>query len=384
VPNLAEFMISPADRTSLFSEYYFSKKLREIRDLQNQGRPIINLGIGSPDLPPSNSVIEELCNSSMAQDVHGYQSYQGLPELQHSIKDFYQHQYGCDVRQLSALPLMGSKEGITHISLAYLNPGDQVLIPELGYPTYTSVSKMVGAIPIYYPLIEGTYEPNWEVIESMDLSRVKLMWLNYPHMPTGANGSYELFQKFVDFGHKNEILLCHDNPYSFIGNTEPLSIFSIPRAEEIALELNSVSKTFNMAGWRVGWVLGKESIIQPVLQIKSNMDSGMFYGIQKAAIKALSLENDWYETLNTTYQRRRELGQQIFNQLNCEYTKGQVGMFLWARAPIDGEEFIESILREYDVFLAPGFIFGERGKGFVRMSLCASENKLIEVINRLK
>jgi len=377
-------MISAADRTHLFTEYYFSKKLREIRQLKEQGRPIINLGIGSPDLPPAPEVIAALSNAAQKNDVHGYQSYQGLPEFHQAVKDFYSRKYHCKIDSLDVLPLMGSKEGITHISLAYLNLGDKVLIPDLGYPTYTSVSKMVGAEPVYYPLTKGDYLPDWEQLANMDLSGVKLMWLNYPHMPTGAQVDLSVFQKFVEFAQQHQILLCHDNPYSFIGNETPLSIFHVEGAEEVALELNSLSKTFNMAGWRVGWVVGSPKLVQPVLQIKSNMDSGMFYGIQKAAIEALKLDEEWYVQLNSTYQKRRVLGQKIFDQLNCSYEERQVGMFLWAEAPKDGEEFIEEVLKKYDVFIAPGFIFGDRGKPFVRLSLCAQEEVLNEVFKRIK
>ena len=377
-------MIFAADRTHLFSEYYFSKKLREIRQLKEQGRPIINLGIGSPDLPPAPEVITALNSASQRSDVHGYQSYQGLPEFHHAVKDFHKNKYKCSIDSLEVLPLMGSKEGITHISLAYLNPGDKVLIPELGYPTYTSVTRMVGAEPIYYPLSNGDYLPDWDQLANMDLSCVKLMWLNYPHMPTGAQSNISVFQKFVAFAQQHQILLCHDNPYSFIGNETPLSIFHVAGAAEVALELNSLSKTFNMAGWRVGWVVGKKELVQPVLQIKSNMDSGMFYGIQKAAIVALKLGDAWYAHLNETYHKRRILAQKIFDRLNCSYTEGQVGMFLWAQAPKDGEEFIEEVLTLYNVFIAPGFIFGDRGKPFIRLSLCAPEEVLNKAYNRIK
>ncbi len=377
-------MISTADRTKHFAEYYFSSKLREIRLFIDQGRPIINLGIGSPDLPPAPEVIDALTTAARRSDVHGYQSYQGLPEFHQEVKNFYQRRYSCDVSSLEVLPLMGSKEAVTHISMAYINPGDRVLVPELGYPTYTSVAKMVGAEVVYYSLNDTTYEPDWDHLRELDLSDVRLMWLNYPHMPTGAPARQEVFEKLVIFAKQHQILLCHDNPYSFIGNQSPMSIFNVAGAEEVALELNSLSKTFNMAGWRVGWLIGAGDLVRPVLQVKSNMDSGMFFAIQKAAIAALKLGDGWYEAINETYAKRRILGQQIFDLLECEWKENQVGMFLWARAPEDGEAFVENVLQEYDIFIAPGFIFGASGRRFVRMSLCSTEQKLEVVYNRIK
>ncbi|WP_421870584.1 pyridoxal phosphate-dependent aminotransferase [Marinoscillum sp.] len=377
-------MIVPADRTQLFSEYYFSRKLREIHQLQAAGRSIINLGIGSPDLAPAEAVVAKLASTASNADVHGYQSYQGLPEFRQSIKDFYSNRYQATVQNLEVLPLMGSKEGITHVSMAFLNPGDQVLIPDLGYPTYTSVTRMVGATAIYYPLQEDSWEPDWSKLEELDTSKVKMMWLNYPHMPTGARGSLNLLKKLVDYAREREVLLCHDNPYSFIGNEHPYSIFNVEGAGDVAVELSSLSKTFNMAGWRVGWIVGDQQFLQPVLQIKSNMDSGMFRPVQEAAITALKLDNSWYEQLTKTYTTRRQLGEQIFDQLGCEYQSDQVGMFIWAKAPGNGEAFIEEILNKHDVFLAPGFIFGAMGVNYVRMSLCADESVLKEVLNRIK
>lgn len=377
-------MIVPADRTQLFSEYYFSRKLREIHQLQAAGRSIINLGIGSPDLAPAEAVVAKLAGTASNADVHGYQSYQGLPEFRQSIKDFYSNRYKATVQNLEVLPLMGSKEGITHVSMAFLNPGDHVLIPELGYPTYTSVTRMVGATAIYYPLQEDSWEPDWAKLEELDTSKIKMMWINYPHMPTGARGSLNLLKKLVDYAREREILLCHDNPYSFIGNEHPYSIFNVEGAADVAVELSSLSKTFNMAGWRVGWIVGDPQFLQPVLQIKSNMDSGMFRPVQEAAITALKLDNSWYEQLTKTYTTRRQLGEQIFDQLGCEYQSDQVGMFIWAKAPGNGEAFIEEILNKHDVFLAPGFIFGAMGVNYVRMSLCADESVLKEVLNRIK
>lgn len=379
-------MIESADRLSFFSEYYFSAKLREIRQLQSEGRPIINLGIGSPDMMPDSSIVEALHKSALQPDAHGYQPYQGLPELKQAIKIFHESAYKFDAGQLEVLPLLGSKEGITHISLAYLNPGDQVLVPALGYPTYTSVTRMVNAEPVYYPLLEQeNYEPDWQFLEHSDLSRVKIIWLNYPHMPTGTTGGKALLQKFVDFASDNRILLCHDNPYSFIGNDKPTSIFNIPGAEDVAIELGSLSKTFNMAGWRVGWAIGKPELIKPVLQIKSNMDSGMFKPIQEASVKALSLGTDWMKQLNGLYNQRRIQAFHVMDLLKCTYDRNQAGMFVWAKVPDgNGETFADKLLYEFDVFLTPGFIFGrEHGDQFVRISLCAPVEKFEEVIKRL-
>ena len=377
-------MIAPADRTKQISEYYFSKKLREISSLQKEGKPIINLGIGSPDLSPDDQVIQTLKQGADDPNAHGYQSYQGLPALRDAIKSFYQRKYHKDISTLEVLPLMGSKEGITHVSLAYLNPGDEVLIPELGYPTYTSVTKMVGAKPVHYPLVDTSWEPDWDELSKLDTSRVKLMWLNYPHMPTGVKASVAQLERFVAFAKERSILICYDNPYSFLGNDQPLSIFNVEGALEIALELSSVSKTFNMAGWRLGWVAGNEQLVQPVLQIMSNMSSGMFRPIQEAAIAALQLGDEWYGKLNEVYTKRRNIGQRIFDLLGCAYDPNQAGMFIWAKSSSSGEELSDKLLNDYDVFIAPGFIFGEKGYGYVRMSLCAPESKLEEVLNRIK
>ncbi len=377
--------IKPADRLAQFSEYYFSAKLRAIRELIAQGRPIINLGIGSPDQMPHAGVIGALQETAQSGDSHGYQPYQGLPALGDAIREFYARTYQVNARDKAVLPLLGSKEGIMHTSLAYLNPGDQVLIPALGYPTYTSVTRIVGAEPVYFPLMETSdWAPDWEFLEQLDCSKVKILWINYPHMPSGTRADKALLTRCVDFARSRNILLCHDNPYSFILNDSPLSIFNIEGAEEVAIELNSLSKSFNMAGWRVGWAMGSEKLIQPVLQIKSNMDSGMFKPVQLAAIEALNLDRSWFDGLNDQYRKRQLVGFRIMDLLNCQYSNHQAGMFVWAKAPNgDGEAFVEEILDRYDVFMAPGFIFGEAGRSYIRLSLCASVELLEEVYNRM-
>lgn len=377
--------IAPADRLKHFSEYYFSKKLREIRQLIAEGRPVINLGIGSPDQMPDDAVITTLQETTALPDVHGYQSYQGIPELHDAVRHFYMQHYGVSLAEKMILPMMGSKEAITHISLAYLNPGDKVLIPSLGYPTYTSVTRMVGAEPVYFPLLEDkNWEPDWAFLESLDTSNVKLIWLNYPHMPTGTRASDALLQQFVSYARDRNLLICHDNPYSLILNAQPRSIFNIPGAEEVALELNSVSKSFNMAGWRVGWVTGLQELVQPVLQIKSNMDSGMFKPMQLAAAKALQLGNNWFDNLSSMYQQRQAFGFKIFEALGCSFNSDQSGMFVWGKvAEGTAEQLSDRILKDYDVFITPGFIFGEAGTNYIRISLCSPEEQLEEVYNRL-
>ncbi len=377
--------IQPADRLSHFSEYYFSIKLREIAQMRSEGRDVINLGIGSPDLDPDDGVVDELVSAAKESGVHGYQPYQGIQEFGAAITGFYQRHYKAIPMHCSVLPLMGSKEGITHISLAYLNPGDQVLIPSLGYPTYSSVTRMVGAVPVYFPLIaDDQWAPDWEFLERLDCTKIKMMWINYPHMPTGAGASIELLSRLVDYAKRNGILLCHDNPYSFILNDYPLSIFNVAGAEDVSIELNSLSKTFNMAGWRVGWVLGRSELIKPVLQIKSNMDSGMFKPLQLAAIKALSSGNDWFLNLKLTYRKRQMVAFEILRSLECNFDEDQSGMFVWAKVPNgDGVTFTDRMLQDYNVFLTPGIIFGEAGKDYIRLSLCANEDLLLAVKKRL-
>lgn len=378
--------IVPADRLKEFSEYYFSKKLRQIRQLVGAGHPVINLGVGSPDQMPDAEVIGTLQASVASPHVHGYQPYQGIAEFHEGVRHFYTQHYQLDVRNLAILPLMGSKEGITHVSLAYLNPGDQVLIPALGYPTYTSVTQMVGGEPVYFPLLEdNNWEPDWGFLDALDVSKVKLLWLNYPHMPTGAQASHELLKRYVAFAKKHGLLLCYDNPYSLILTKNPQSIFNIAGAEEVALEFNSVSKSFNMAGWRIGWVLGKPDLIQPVLQIKSNMDSGMFKPLQLAAVQALHLGEKWFDKLSKTYARRQVVAFRILDALGCSYTDSQVGMFVWGKVPSgkSGEQLSDQLLAQHDVFITPGFIFGSAGSNYIRISLCSPEEQLQEVYNRL-
>ena len=380
-------MITTAKRLDTVEEYYFSSKLREVRQLQSEGKSIINMGIGSPDLSPSKAVIEAVAAAIQDENGHGYQSYQGLPELRKGMADFYQNQFGVELNPNNEiLPLMGSKEGIMHISLAFLNEGDHVLIPNPGYPTYTSVTNLVGAVPVYYDLKEANaWEPDFEALEKLDLSKVKIMWLGYPHMPTGARGSLALFEKLIAFAKKHNILLINDNPYSFVLNDNPMSLLQVEGAKEVALELNSLSKTFNMAGWRVGMVLGNPEIIDAVLKVKSNMDSGMFYGIQKGAVAALNCDKSWFEDQNKIYRRRRELTEKLAEKLGCEVYKEGVGLFVWAKLPEgieSAEKFIDEILYEKHIFITPGTIFGSNGEGYIRFSLCVKEEKAQEAIDR--
>ena len=379
-------MIQTANRLNSVQEYYFSRKLKEVRQLISEGKPVINMGIGSPDLSPDKSVIEAIQKAMFDDKAHEYQSYQGLPELRKGFADFYSNKFGVTIDyNLEILPLMGSKEGIMHISLAFLNEGDEVLIPNPGYPTYASVTELVQAKPIYYDLTEeNDWQPNFEHLEQTDLSKVKIMWVSYPHMPTGANATLELFEKLIAFGKKHQILIINDNPYSFVLNEKPLSILQIDGAKDIALELNSLSKTYNMAGWRVGMVLGNTKLIDAILKVKSNMDSGMFYGIQKGAIEALKLDNNWFNHQNEIYTKRRNLIFQLAEKLNCTYSKEAVGMFVWAKLPegISAEEFIDNILIKKHIFITPGTIFGSNGNGYIRFSLCVSEEKIEEAIKR--
>lgn len=376
-----------ADRLNTVQEYYFSKKLREVRGLMAEGRPIINMGIGSPDLSPSPQVLETLRDSIIEAGAHQYQSYQGLPQLREAISDFYQQKFGVSVdASTEILPLMGSKEGIMHISMAFLNEGDEVLLPNPGYPTYASVTNLVGGKAVTYDLkAENGWFPDLEELSQKDLSKVKLMWVSYPHMPTGATASLEQLKLLVDFAKKNDILLVNDNPYSFVLSNNPTSILSIQGAKDCTLELNSLSKTFNMAGWRVGMVLGSPEHINAVLKVKSNMDSGMFYGIQKGAVAALQSGPEWFEALDKVYTARRELMFQLADKLGCTYDKNAVGMFVWCKLPEGAkgsEEFIDEVLHDKDIFIAPGTIFGSNGEGYIRFSLCVSEEKIKEAIER--
>ncbi len=380
-------MIQPAKRLDTVQEYYFSIKLREVRNLVAAGKPIINMGIGSPDLQPPAKVLEAIQGSLTDANAHKYQSYQGLPELRTAIADFYQNKYRVAVNpENEILPLMGSKEGIMHISMAFLNEGDQVLIPNPGYPTYTSVTNLVGAVPLFYNLSEETnWQPNFEELENQDLSNVKMMWVNYPHMPTGTNATIETLEKLVAFGKKHNILIINDNPYSFILNDKPISILEVEGAKDIALELNSLSKTFNMAGWRVGMVLGNATYINEILKVKSNMDSGMFYGIQKGAIEALQLSDDWFAAQNKIYEERRNLIWQLADKLDATYDRNATGLFVWAKIPEGkkSEEVTDAVLYENDIFITPGTIFGSQGEGYIRFSLCVTTDVIKEAISRI-
>ncbi len=381
-------MIEGADRLHTIEEYYFSKKLREVKLLKANGKPIINLGIGSPDLVPPYKAIEALKESLKDENAHKYQSYQGLPEFREAIAGFYNERFGVSLSPKSEiLPLMGSKEGIMHISLAFLNAGDEVLIPNPGYPTYSSVTKLLGAKPIYYNLKEdNNWQPNLLELERSDLSKVKLMWINYPHMPTGATATNKMFDDIIAFAKRNNILIINDNPYSFILNDLPRSILKYKNAKEVCIELNSLSKTFNLSGWRVGMVLGDSRYINNILKVKSNMDSGMFYGIQKGAIEALKCSEFWYISAKSVYQQRRELIWKLADTLSCTYDKDAVGLFVWAKLPdlVKSEEFIDVILKEHSIFIAPGTVFGSNGEGYIRFSLCASLEDIEEAIMRVK
>lgn len=382
-------MIKQSDRLNSVEEYYFSKKLREVSNMIQSGESVINMAIGSPDLFPSIRVIDEIKNSLSDSFAHKYQSYQGLPELRDAIAKFYNKFFGVELNPLNeVLPLMGSKEGIMHISLAFLNPGDEVLIPNPGYPTYLSVTKLVEASPVFYNLSEeNSWFPNLSELENKDLSKVKLMWINYPHMPTGAYANLDQFQKLLEFAKTNNILLINDNPYSFILNDDYLSLLKVKGYKDFVLELNSLSKSFNMSGWRVGMLVGSADNITKVLKVKSNMDSGMFYGIQKGAIAALNLDKSWFEDLNKVYLKRRKLIWNIADKLNCSYDKNSKGLFVWAKLPNhikSSEQYIDTLLKEKKIFIAPGTIFGSNGEGYIRFSLCIDEVKINEALKRIE
>ena len=376
-----------AKRLDTVQEYYFSTKLREVGRLAAAGKPIINMGIGSPDLQPPVKVLEAIQGSLMDVNSHKYQSYQGLPELRNAISNFYKNKFKVIANpDDEVLPLMGSKEGIMHISMAFLNEGDKVLIPNPGYPTYTSVTKLVGAVPLFYDLnASNNWQPNFEELEKQNLTDVKIMWVNYPHMPTGTKATRETFKKLIAFGNKHQILIINDNPYSFILNDTPMSILEVEGAKEIALELNSLSKTFNMAGWRVGMLLGNATHIKEVLKVKSNMDSGMFYGIQKGAIQALKLSDDWFLAQNKIYQERRDLIWQLADKLGCVYDRNSIGLFVWAKIP-EGKkatEVTDAILYDKDIFITPGTVFGSQGEGYIRFSLCVTSAIIKKAISRI-
>lgn len=382
-------MVTPAQRINQVKEYYFSLKLKEIARMNAEGKEVINLGIGNPDQPPAPEVLEILNTTSLRSDVHGYQSYIGIPTLRQSFSKWYKRFYGVALDpEREILPLMGSKEGIMHISMAFLNPGDEVLVPNPGYPTYASVSQIVGAKIISYDLQEDKgWHPNLKALEEKDLSNVKLMWVNYPNMPTGAPANSKLFEDLIAFGKRHHIIICNDNPYSFILNDNPQSILSVPGAKDIAIELNSLSKSHNMAGWRVGMAASNPQFIEYILRIKSNMDSGMFRPLQEAAAKALSLSDDWYQQVNRVYKNRKKQVLEILKSLQCTWQENQSGMFVWAKIPAhysSAQELSDKILYDAHVFITPGFIFGSGGERYIRISLCTPEDKLKESLNRIK
>lgn len=381
--------IAPANRVGSVQEYYFSRKLKEVAEMNAAGKNVINLGVGSPDLPPSERTIETLCEHAHQPNEHGYQPYVGIPELRKGFADWYKTWYNVDLDPKTEIqPLIGSKEGILHISLAFLNPGDGVLVPNPGYPTYSSVSKLVEANLIPYELKEELgWQPDFEELEKMDLSNVKLMWTNYPNMPTGANASMELYEKLVAFGKKHGIIICNDNPYSFILNEHPLSILSVPGAKDICIEMNSMSKAHNMPGWRMAMLASNAQFVQWVLKVKSNIDSGQFKPMQHAAVEALSAPKEWYDNMNRVYRSRRDLAGQIMHTLGCEYDEKQVGMFLWGKIPAGAkgsEAIADKVLYEANVFLTPGFIFGSQGERYIRISLCCKKETLEEALKRVK
>jgi aspartate/methionine/tyrosine aminotransferase len=389
-----------AKRLDAIHEYYFSKKLREIDEMNKQSEvKVINLGIGSPDLPPHPDVIRVLHESALRPDTHAYQSYKGAPALRQAFAGWYQRSYDVTLNpDNEILPLIGSKEGIMHISMTFLNDGDEVLVPNPGYPTYRSATMLAGGVCVDYDLKAGNrWLPDLKALSKKDLSRVKLMWVNYPQMPTGATANESFFAELVDFAGKHHILICHDNPYGFIlpaersidteGKYHPLSLLKIEGAKEVTLELNSLSKSHNMAGWRIGVLAAKDEIIQEVLRFKSNMDSGMFLSLQLAAAKALQLDDQWYHDLNQVYKKRRNKVYEMLDLLDCRYEKDQSGMFIWAKVPgnfRDGYDLSDEILYKSKVFITPGGIFGSNGNNYIRVSLCRSEDMLVEAMERIK
>ena len=380
---------APANRLTGVSEYYFSKKLKEVAQMNAEGKNVISLGIGSPDMPPSEQTVSTLCQEAQNADGHGYQPYVGIPELRKAFAGWYKQWYNVELNPNTEIqPLIGSKEGILHVTLAFVNPGEQVLVPNPGYPTYTSLSNILGAEVVTYNLKEENgWMPDFEELEAMDLTRVKLMWTNYPNMPTGANATPELYEKLVDFARRKGIIIVNDNPYSFILNDKPLSILSVPGAKECCIEFNSMSKSHNMPGWRIGMLASNANFVQWILKVKSNIDSGMFRAMQLAAAKALEAGKDWYASNNQNYRNRRQLAGEIMEALQCTYDDNQVGMFLWGKIPAsctDVEELTEKVLHQARVFITPGFIFGSNGARYIRISLCCKDEKLAEALERIK
>lgn len=384
------YNIQPANRLELVSEYYFSRKLKEVAQMNAEGLDVISLGIGSPDMPPSKETVQVLCEQAVRPDVHGYQPTVGIPELRNAMADWYKRWYNVDLNPATEIqPLIGSKEGILHVTLAFVNPGEQVLVPNPGYPTYTSLNKILGSEIVNYNLCEdNNWQPDFDELEKMDLSRVKLMWTNYPNMPTGANATMELYEKLVDFARRHNIVIVNDNPYSFILNQKPISILNVPGAKECCIEFNSMSKSHNMPGWRVGMLATNAQFVQWILKIKSNIDSGTFRPLQLAAAQAYHNSVEWHEEANIkVYSERRRLAEEIMTTLGCTYNPNQVGMFLWGKIPAhynDVEELTEKVLHEARVFITPGFIFGSNGKRYIRISLCAKVGKLAEALERIK
>lgn len=381
--------ITPANRVASIKEYYFSTKLREVARLNAEGHNIISLGIGGPDRPPHPEVINTLCTEASKPDAHGYQPYVGLPQLRQAFARWYKANYDVDLDPATEIqPLIGSKEGILHTTLTFVNPGDGVLVPNPGYPTYTSVSRLAEAEIFTYDLTEeGGWEPDFDALERLPLERIKLMWVNYPHMPTGKCASQSLFARLVDFGKRHNIVIVNDNPYSFILNDNPLSILSVPDAKDIAIEMNSLSKSHNMPGWRVGMIAANPQFIQWILKVKSNIDSGQFKPLMLAASKALECDKEWYDDVNKTYASRRLIAEDIMRALGCHFDPAQRGLFLWGRIPDQyegSEQLADRILYEAGVFLTPGFIFGSNGNRYIRISLCATNEKMLEALQRIK
>ncbi|HOO94977.1 MAG TPA: aminotransferase class I/II-fold pyridoxal phosphate-dependent enzyme [Proteiniphilum sp.] len=380
--------IEPAAHIKSIEEYYFSVKLAEVARMNAEGKNVISLAVGAPDRMPSQETIEMLCDSARQPDVHAYQPYTGIPELRKAYANWYERFYGVTLTPAEILPLIGSKEGILHVSMTFLNFGDAVLVPNPGYPTYRSVSQLLRAEVMEYDLLEEKgWEPDFEALEKRDLSRVKLMWVNYPNMPTGANASVELFEKLVAFGKKHQIVICHDNPYSFILNDHPMSILSVPGAKEICIELNSLSKSHNMSGWRMGMLASNAQFVQWVLKAKSNIDSGQFKPMQLATVAALSNSDEWHAGMNRIYRERRDWAEKIMQLLGCSFDPRQVGLFVWGKLPAEvsgSEKLVNDLLEKARVFLTPGFIFGSNGERFIRISLGASVEKLQEAYRRIE
>ncbi|MGM9804302.1 MAG: pyridoxal phosphate-dependent aminotransferase [Muribaculaceae bacterium] len=380
--------ITAANRVASIKEYYFSKKLREVAQLNAQGKDIISLGIGGPDRPPHPNVVSTLCQEAAKDDAHGYQPYVGLPALRKAYANWYKKYYNVELDpDKEVQPLIGSKEGILHTTLTFVNPGDGVLVPNPGYPTYTSVSRLAEATIYTYDLREESgWEPDFEQLEQLPLNNIKLMWVNYPHMPTGKCASLQLFTKLVEFGKKHGIVIVNDNPYSFILNDKPLSIFNVPGAKDVAIEMNSLSKSHNMPGWRMGVVAAKPQFIEWILKVKSNIDSGQFKPMMLAAAKALECDDDWYKQVNDTYASRRKIAEEIMNVLGCHFDPAQRGLFLWGRIPQtyqSAQQLADRLLYEARVFVTPGFIFGSNGDQYIRISLCATNEKMLQALNRI-